>query len=63
MQAEAMDVLENPFLEINRIHNLIKIDGDLTDIEWGQVNGTEYFVEIEPGDNITPSEKQSEGWL
>ena len=57
LQANAMDVLENPILEINRIQKPIKIDGDLTDIEWGQVNGTEYFVEIEPGDNITPSEK------
>ena len=57
LQANAMDVLENPILKINRIQKPIKIDGDLTDIEWGQVNGTEYFVEIEPGDNITPSEK------
>ena len=57
LQAEAMDVLENPVLEINRIHNAIKIDGDLTELEWGQATGTNYFVEIEPGDNITPLEK------
>ena len=57
LQAEAMDVLENPILEINRVHNAIKIDGDLTDLEWGQANGTDYFLEIEPGENTTPAEK------
>mgnify|MGYP000294767051 FL=1 len=57
LQAEAMDVLENPILEINRVHNAIKIDGDLTDLEWGQANGTDYFLEIEPGENIIPAEK------
>ena len=57
LQAEPMETLKNPVLEIKRVLNAINIDGDLTDIEWGQVNGTEYFVEIEPGDNITPSEK------
>ena len=57
LQAESMDVLENPILEINRVHNAIKIDGDLTDLEWGQANGTDYFLEIEPGENTTPAEK------
>lgn len=57
LQAEAMDVLENPVLEINRVQNAINIDGDLTELEWGQAGGTNYFVEIEPGDNIEPQEK------
>ena len=57
LQAEAMDVLENPILEISRIHNAIKIDGNLTELEWGKAKGTDYFLEIEPDDNITPLEK------
>jgi hypothetical protein len=57
LQAEVMDVLENPILEINRVQNAIIIDGDLTDLEWGQANGTDYFLEIEPGENTTPAEK------
>jgi hypothetical protein len=57
LEAEAMDVLENPILEINRIHNAIEIDGDLTELEWGQATGTNYFVEIDPGENIIPAEK------
>ena len=57
LQAEAMDVLENPILEINRVHNAIKIDGNLTELEWGKVKGTDYFLEIEPGENTTPAEK------
>jgi len=57
LQAKVMDVLENPILEINRVHNAIIIDGDLTDLEWGQANGTDYFLEIEPGENTTPAEK------
>jgi hypothetical protein len=52
-----MDVLENPILEINRIHNEIKIDGNLTELEWGKAKGTDYFLEIEPGENIIPAEK------
>ena len=57
LQAEAMNVLENPILEINRIHNAIKIDGNLTELEWGKAKGTNYFFEIEPGENIIPAEK------
>ena len=57
LQAEAMNVLENPILEINRIHNAIKIDGNLTELEWGKAKGTDYFLEIEPGENIIPAEK------
>ena len=57
LQAEVMDVLENPILEINRIHNAIKIDGNLTELEWGKAKGTDYFLEIEPGENIIPAEK------
>ena len=57
LQAEAMDVLENPILEINRVHNAIKIDGNLTELEWGKAKGTDYFLEIEPGENIIPAEK------
>ena len=57
LQANAMDVLENPILKINRIHNLIKIDGNLTELEWGKAKGTDYFLEIEPGENILPAEK------
>ena len=57
LQAEAMDILENPILEINRIHNAIKIDGNLTELEWGKAKGTDYFLEIEPGENTTPAEK------
>ena len=57
LQAKVMDVLENPILEINRVQNAIIIDGDLTDLEWGQANGTDYFLEIEPGENTTPAEK------
>ena len=57
LQAEAMDVLENPILEINRVHNAIKIDGNLTELEWGKAKGTDYFLEIEPGENTTPAEK------
>jgi len=56
LQAEAMDVLENPILEINRVHNAIKIDGNLTELEWGKAKGTDYFLEIEPGENIIPAE-------
>jgi hypothetical protein len=57
LQAEAMDVLENPVLEINRVQNAIKIDGNLTELEWGKAKGTDYFLEIEPGENILPAEK------
>jgi len=57
LQAETMDILKNPVLEINRIQNAIIIDGDLTYLEWGQAVGTDYFVEIEPGENIRPQEK------
>ena len=57
LQAEAMDVLDNSVLEINRIHNAIKIDGNLTELEWGKAKGTDYFLEIEPGENIIPAEK------
>ena len=57
LQAETMDILKNPILEIDRILNAIKIDGDLTELEWGQAIGTDYFVEIDPGENITPPEK------
>ena len=57
LQAETMDILKNPILEIDRILNAIKIDGDLTELEWGQARGTDYFVEIEPGENIRPPEK------
>ena len=55
--AEKMDILKNPVLEITRIQNEIIIDGALTESEWGQASGTDYFVEIEPGDNIAPPEK------
>ena len=57
LQAETMEILKNPVLEIKRVLNTINIDGDLTDIEWGQSGGTDYFLEIEPGDNIAPQEK------
>jgi len=57
VKAETMDILKNPVLDINRVHNAIIIDGDLTDLEWGQAVGTGYFVEIEPGENIRPPEK------
>ena len=57
VQAETMDILKNPVLEINRVHKAIIIDGDLTDLEWEQAVGTDYFVEIEPGENIRPPEK------
>jgi len=46
LQAETMAILKNPVLEITRIQNAIIIDGDLTDLEWGQAKGTGYFVEI-----------------
>ena len=49
LQAEPMEILKNPVLEIKRVLNAINIDGDLTNIEWGQSGGTDYFVEIEPG--------------
>ncbi len=55
--AETMDILKNPVLEIKRVLNAIIIDGDLTDLEWGKAGGTNYFVEIEPGENIRPPEK------
>ncbi|MCS5624957.1 MAG: carbohydrate binding family 9 domain-containing protein, partial [Candidatus Marinimicrobia bacterium] len=57
LQAETMEILINPVLEIKRVLNTINIDGDLTDSEWGQAKGTDYFLEIEPGDNISPQEK------
>ena len=57
LQAETMAFLKNPVLEITRIQNAIIIDGDLTKIEWGQAMGTDYFLEIEPGENIIPPEK------
>ncbi len=57
LQAETMAILKNPVLEITRIQNEIIIDGDLTEIEWGQARGTDYFLEIDPGENITPPEK------
>ena len=57
LQAETMKILNNPVLEIKRVLNAINIDGDLTDIEWGLSEGTDYFVEIEPGENITPPER------
>ena len=57
LQAETMAILKNPVLEITRIQNAIIIDGDLTKIEWGQARGTDYFLEIEPGENIIPPEK------
>ena len=57
LQAEPMEILKNPVLEIKRVLNTINIDGDLTDSEWGQAKGTDYFLEIEPGDNIAPQEK------
>ena len=57
LQAEPMEILKNPVLEINRVHNTIKIDGNLTELEWGQAKGADYFLEIEPGDNISPQEK------
>ena len=57
LQAEKMEILKNPVLEIKRVLNAINIDGDLTELEWGQAIGTDYFVEIDPGENITPPEK------
>ena len=57
LQAETMSILKNPVLEITRIQNAIIIDGDLTDLEWGQARGTDYFLEIDPGDNLKPLEK------
>ena len=57
LQAEPMEILKNPVLEIKRVLNAINIDGDLTELEWGQATGTNYFLEIEPGENITPPEK------
>ena len=57
LQAETMAILKNPVLEITRVQNAIIIDGDLTEIEWGQARGTDYFLEIDPGENITPPEK------
>ena len=57
LQAETMAFLKNPVLEITRVQNAIIIDGDLTEIEWGQARGTDYFLEIEPGENIAPPEK------
>ncbi len=57
LQAEKMEILKNPVLEIKRVLNAIIIDGDLTDLEWGKAGGTDYFVEIEPGENIRPPEK------
>ena len=57
LQAEPIEILKNPVLEIKRVLNAINIDGDLTDIEWGQAGGTNYFVEIDPGENIIPPEK------
>ena len=57
LQAETREVLKNPILEIERVLSPITIDGDLTDLEWGQAKGTDYFVEIDPGDNVEPSEK------
>jgi len=57
LQAQTMDILKNPVLEIKRILNAINIDGYLTDVEWGKARGTDYFVEIDPGENVTPAEK------
>ena len=57
LQAETMAILKNPVLEITHVQNEIIIDGDLTEIEWGQARGTDYFLEIDPGENITPPEK------
>lgn len=56
LQAETMAILKNPVLEITPIQNEIIIDGDLTEIEWGKAKGTDYFLEIEPGENIIPAE-------
>jgi len=55
--AEKMDVLESPTIKAERFQHSIIIDGNLDESDWHNAIGTDYFVEIDPGENIKPSEE------
>ncbi len=55
--AEKMEILKDPTVEAERFYELIIIDGNLEEESWGRATGTDYFIEIDPGENILPSEK------
>jgi len=57
LAAEKMDVLESPTIKAERFQHSIIIDGNLDESAWENAIGTEYFVEIDPGENIKPSEE------
>ncbi|MGY8786836.1 MAG: sugar-binding protein [Fidelibacterota bacterium] len=55
--AEKMEILKDPTVEAERFYESITIDGNLEEESWGRATGTDYFIEIDPGENIMPSEK------
>lgn len=55
--AEKMETLKDPTVEAERFYESITIDGNLEEESWGRATGTDYFIEIDPGENIMPSEK------
>jgi len=55
--AEKMEILKNPVYTVERFHDPIVINGELDEADWGRATGTDYFVEIDPGENIRPAEE------
>ena len=54
--AEKMEILKNPVYFVERFHDFIVIDGEFGELDWGRATGTDYFVEIDPGENTKPAE-------
>ncbi|MBC8346206.1 MAG: carbohydrate binding family 9 domain-containing protein [Candidatus Marinimicrobia bacterium] len=51
------DDLKNRVFEITQTSSSILIDGDFDDPGWENAAGTNYFLEIQPGDNIEPPDE------
>ncbi|MBL7012837.1 MAG: hypothetical protein ISR83_00315 [Candidatus Marinimicrobia bacterium] len=54
---EKMEILNNPIFVAERFHSPITVDGNLEEPGWLRAIGTDYFVEIDPGENVKPAEE------
>ena len=48
------DDLKNRIFEITRATGSIIVDADLDDVGWADAASTDFFLEIQPGDNVDP---------
>ncbi len=48
------DDLKNRIFEITRATGSIIVDADLNDVGWADAASTDFFLEIQPGDNVDP---------